>query len=306
VNGQQMPQEGQWWVKVPAGQFGPLDLGTIRTWAEQRRITPNDFVYNPQTKTWTPAANVPQLAGLFPSGAQQAPFPGAPAQVEKKGVNVGCIIAVAVGVLFLVILAGMLLPALARAREMARRAACRSNVKQLGMAMIQHAKDHQGNYAWHLGRSDPREAWRDVGMLYPDYITGFGSFICPSSKDRALKAPSVPGDKKPGDPFDAETCISYSYGYARPVRGPVRPWSTKDRDTVRVLADKKAGVELTDKSNHSRYGRNVLYNDGHVTWNPGPDPLDPDAETDRIGRSDAPDYTDWWSDPPYHDEVTED
>jgi len=303
VNGQQVPQEGQWWVKVPAGQFGPLDLETLRTWVQQRRITPNDFVYSPETKTWTPAASVPQLAGLFPLGAAApAPFPGAPLQVEKKGVNVALIVVAAVGVLVLVILAGMLVPALARARESAHRVACLSNMKQAGLAMMQHGEDHEGYYPWHLGGSDPREAWRDLGMLYPDYVTGFGSFICPSSKDRAIKAPEVPGDKKPGDPFDAETRISYSYGYARPARRPLRPWSTKDPKTVRILADKKAGVDLTDESNHKRDGRNVLYNDGHVEWKHGPEPLDPDAESNRIGRPNAPDYTDWWSDPPYHDE----
>jgi prepilin-type processing-associated H-X9-DG protein len=304
VNGHQVPQQGQWWVKVPAGQFGPLDLDTLRTWAQQHRITPHDFVYSPETKTWTPAASVPQLAGLFPSGPPQAPFPGAmPPQVEKKGVNVGCIIGAAVGVLFLLLLAGMLLPALARAREAAHRASCLSNMKQTGLAMHQYGAEHKGYYPWQLGRSDPDEAWRDVGMLYPNYLTGFGSFICPSSDDRDVTAPH---QKNPADPFSAERRISYSYGYARPVSDPARPWREKDRRTVRILADKKAGVELTDESNHKRHGRNILYNDGHVAWKAGPDPVDPDPETDRIGESGASHYTDWWSDPPYSSEVAED
>ena len=42
------------------------------------------------------------------------------------------------------ILAAMLLPALSRAREQARRAVCINNLKQIGLAITMYAQDYDG------------------------------------------------------------------------------------------------------------------------------------------------------------------
>lgn len=44
------------------------------------------------------------------------------------------------------ILAGMLLPALGRAREKARSMSCLNNLRQLGLSMVFYADDHRGNF----------------------------------------------------------------------------------------------------------------------------------------------------------------
>jgi prepilin-type N-terminal cleavage/methylation domain-containing protein/prepilin-type processing-associated H-X9-DG protein len=49
------------------------------------------------------------------------------------------------------ILAGMLLPALSRAREKAHGIHCLSNTKQLGLAWTLYADEHQGRLAYNLG-----------------------------------------------------------------------------------------------------------------------------------------------------------
>src|SRR4029434_1949409 len=45
------------------------------------------------------------------------------------------------------ILIGILLPSLIRAREAANRAACLSNLRQLGMAMLEYSVRNKGGYA---------------------------------------------------------------------------------------------------------------------------------------------------------------
>jgi len=44
------------------------------------------------------------------------------------------------------ILAGMLLPALARAKEKGHLTVCRSNLKQLGTAMLMYVDDHNDTF----------------------------------------------------------------------------------------------------------------------------------------------------------------
>src|SRR5690606_39589920 len=44
------------------------------------------------------------------------------------------------------ILASILFPVFARARESARRASCQSNLKQIGLAMMQYTQDYDEKY----------------------------------------------------------------------------------------------------------------------------------------------------------------
>ncbi len=214
------------------------------------------------------------------------------------------------------ILAGMLLPALARARESAHRAACLSNLKQLGLAMKQYAQDFKDVYPWSKDSVTNAEdnAWKALGMMYPNYCTAFATYICPSSRDRTLKAPRTTGDegeieKEPLDPFgdppvtnDKGTSYSYCFNYND--NDPI-PWTEITKATVRIGADKKAGPkggptnDEVIKFNHKRDGRNVLYQDGHVAWKAGTKKgLDPDEDDDEVGDPDYEAFRVYWSDPP--------
>ncbi len=51
------------------------------------------------------------------------------------------------------ILAGLLLPALARAKAKANRTACLSNLKQTGLAFLEWAQDNDDNFPWQLDPS---------------------------------------------------------------------------------------------------------------------------------------------------------
>src|SRR5205823_13711106 len=79
------------------------------------------------------------------------------------------------------ILAGLLLPALAKAKEQAKRARCLANLKQIGLAATMYADDNN-NFYWHLGKgadsSIPNDGqWtlnpRTTATLPPDHSLAY-------------------------------------------------------------------------------------------------------------------------------------
>jgi prepilin-type N-terminal cleavage/methylation domain-containing protein/prepilin-type processing-associated H-X9-DG protein len=79
------------------------------------------------------------------------------------------------------ILAAILLPALARAREAARRASCQSNLKQYGVIFKMYAGENDGMFP-RMARLTPAPGymWYDGPTLYPDYYNDVNIAVCPS------------------------------------------------------------------------------------------------------------------------------
>jgi prepilin-type N-terminal cleavage/methylation domain-containing protein len=74
------------------------------------------------------------------------------------------------------ILAALLLPALARAQEKARRIGCLNNLKQLGTGSFMYANDYKGVFTGTTDYYSDNDNW-----LYGGYVKATGSFICPST-----------------------------------------------------------------------------------------------------------------------------
>ena len=163
------------------------------------------------------------------------------------------------------ILAAMLLPALARAREQARRGVCISNLKQIGLSLAMYSQDYTERFpaayttAWAPGASfnlltGLLDNTTNVARTTP-YVTDGKVFLCPSSAD-TLNA-------NPGRLIST----SCSYAYA----GPLNQQTYKD--TV-IVVDKKAlaynhattPLNMGTGDNHGTDGVNALYVRGNVRW----------------------------------------
>jgi prepilin-type N-terminal cleavage/methylation domain-containing protein len=92
------------------------------------------------------------------------------------------------------ILAAMLMPALQRAREAARRTSCLNNLNQFGSAMAMYQKDHgqkipaYHNLSW--AERDPFNI-HDWSQLYPGYVSSAKTYFCPSENSADLAGPSA-------------------------------------------------------------------------------------------------------------------
>jgi len=76
------------------------------------------------------------------------------------------------------ILAAILFPVFARAREKARQTACLSNVKQLGLAFMMYAQDYDERMAFSSGGyENTSRKWWD--LIVP-YVKNADIFCCPS------------------------------------------------------------------------------------------------------------------------------
>jgi prepilin-type N-terminal cleavage/methylation domain-containing protein/prepilin-type processing-associated H-X9-DG protein len=101
------------------------------------------------------------------------------------------------------ILAAILFPVFAQAREKARQTQCLSNVKQLGTALIMYVQDYDETLPQHAG---------DVGgdFLAPAATSNWAKAIVPYSKNASLlKCPSTPVDPRVAAPPATQPVASY-------------------------------------------------------------------------------------------------
>jgi len=178
------------------------------------------------------------------------------------------------------ILAAMLLPALSQAREKARQAACISNLKQIGLAMVMYCDDNNGFMPDNYPSAGPygsncdatvskcmkyssSDYW-SLGLLFSEkYITNGRAFFCKTV------TPYVGGyDDASGGWNASYTYPSYQYHAPTPAGSPQPAVSYKfkdynsggERDGVPVVWDSLSSVRLHPG------GFNHLMGDGSARW----------------------------------------
>ena len=135
-------------------------------------------------------------------------------------------------VLFLfvgVLLAWMLLPSINRDRESASQIKCASNLRSVGQAVDLYSRENAGVFP------------PDLQTVLATQQISAESFTCPRSSDTGAKAPS--GLAQPGH-------CSYIYVGA----------------SLSAKSDPDCIVALEDPANHDLEGGQILFADGHVSW----------------------------------------
>ncbi len=79
------------------------------------------------------------------------------------------------------ILAAILFPVFARAREKARQTSCLSNVKQLGLAILMYAGDYDERMVMNYNDDVPGARWVHWWELLGPYMKNQQMLVCPSN-----------------------------------------------------------------------------------------------------------------------------
>ncbi len=116
------------------------------------------------------------------------------------------------------ILAAILLPVFAQAREKARTASCQSNLKQIGLAFRMYVQDYDERFPRNSPPNPPNPYVRDFGGSWDGWISNLLTpyeknwqiYVCPSRADswfwfyEPRSNPTNPGARK---------AVTYSFSY---------------------------------------------------------------------------------------------
>ncbi len=109
------------------------------------------------------------------------------------------------------ILAALLLPGMARAKETARAVSCKNNLHQFSIACATYTLDFRGRLPYFLNWLYTRPGQLQTGQLYP-YLKNKNVYLCPT--DRIAVESGKPMPASPSAPIFGATQSKRDYSYA--------------------------------------------------------------------------------------------
>ena len=163
------------------------------------------------------------------------------------------------------LLAAILFPAFARARENARRSSCQSNLKQISLAATQYIQDYDERFPLGITTDDGGSFSNSFDLLQP-YLKSSQIGICPSDVEPPSVNLHLPGSKPVSyaanvkittAPFLGENSPPSMAQVGQSARLPLI-W-----DAINFSVDPVPDVRVMRR--HLE-GANCLFADGHVKW----------------------------------------
>jgi prepilin-type N-terminal cleavage/methylation domain-containing protein/prepilin-type processing-associated H-X9-DG protein len=184
--------------------------------------------------------------------------PGASRRVRSRRTAPGfTLIELLVVIAIIAILASILFPVFARARENARRSSCQSNLKEIGLAIQQYLQDYDEKYV-------PDSTAASTPMTFADqlqpYIKSRQIFVCPSATDADMqKYPDLTTG-----PY--KSAYGYNYtGFTDASLLGINMSGVPVTSKTVIMADSNT-IPLISGTPRHLDGTNFAYADGHVKW----------------------------------------
>jgi prepilin-type N-terminal cleavage/methylation domain-containing protein len=172
------------------------------------------------------------------------------------------------------ILAGLLLPALARAKEACRAAACKNNLRQLSLGAASYSLDNRGRLPHFLHWLWTKPGDLTSGQLYP-YLKNPAIYLCPTDKillgsdTRYPSAPSSPmfgNELHPRDYSYAMNCGLCHESDPAKFLAPVRTLLFMEADLARTDYSGQVGPSIATRALSTRHQQrgHMVFSDFHV------------------------------------------